>query len=143
MGKRSQAWKALEREAALVLGGKRVVRGDWGESDVDVKTEYPALKVDCKYRQSHAHHSLLKEIGEKYCKTLRDQEVLVTKHARQVGCNVTVRGYLFGILLDSLRIAERLQQADPELFSDIAMEVSANGDLLINDIKNLTWKDEP
>lgn len=140
MSKRSQAWKALEREAALVLGGKRVVRGDWGESDVDVRTEYPALKVDCKYRQSHSHHSLLKGIEKKYCKSIGDHPVLVTKHRGQVGCNVTVGSELFGILLDALRMSDRLRQGDPALFADIAMEVSADGIDLIDDIKNLTWK---
>lgn len=140
MSKRSQAWKALERETARTLGGKRVVRGDWGESDVDVKTEYPALKIDCKYRQSHAHHKLFKEIDKKYCVNLADHVVLVTKHANQVGFNVTVNAHLFGILLDCLRMADRLRQGDPALFADIAMEVSADGIDLIDDIKNLTWK---
>jgi len=141
MSKRSQAWKALEREAAKLLGGKRVVRGDYGESDVDVRIEYPSLKVDCKYRQSHAHHALLRGIEKKYCQSIGDHAVLVTKHAHQSGCNVTVSGDLFGILLDALRISDRLRQGDPALFADIAMEISADGNDLIDDVKNLTWRD--
>lgn len=138
MGKRSQAWKALEREAALVLGGKRVVRGDWGESDVDVKTEFPRLKVDCKYRQSHAHHSLLEGIRKKYCRHPQDKAVLVTKHRNQHRINITVDGELFGLMLDCFRVAERLCKADPMLFADIAREVTHNGETLEDEVRNLS-----
>lgn len=140
MSRRSQAWKALEREAAKLLGGKRVVRGDWGESDVDVRTEYSALKVDCKYRQSHAHHALLKGIEKKYCTYDNHRPVLVTKHARQPGCNVTLTGDTFATLLDCLRMADRLRQGDSALFADIAMEVSADGNEFIDAVKALTTR---
>lgn len=133
--RRSQAWKALEREAAQLLGGKRVVRGDWGESDVDVRTEYRHLKVDCKYRQSHAHHALLKGIQKKYCQRPEDKAVLVTKHARQPGCNVTVDGHYFSLLLDCYRIVDRLQLADPQLALDIAREVTAEGEEMMGGIE--------
>jgi hypothetical protein len=138
MSKRSQAWKALEREAARLLGGKRVVRGDWGESDVDVKTEFPQLKVDCKYRQSHAHHALLKTIDKKYCVPKGGTPVLVTKHKGQPGCNVTITGQTFATLLDCLRVTNRLCRSDVMLFADIAREVTANSEDLEEGIRGLT-----
>ena len=46
----SQAWKAAERQAAKVLGGKRNSRGaDFGKSAPDV--EHPLFSVECKYRK--------------------------------------------------------------------------------------------
>jgi len=138
MSKRSQAWKALEREAAQLLGGKRVVRGDWGESDVDVKTEFPRLKVDCKYRQSHAHHALLTGIKKKYCKESSERAVLVTKHKGQPGCNVTVDGYTFAALLDCFRVVNRLSRADPMLFADIAREVTVDSETLEEEVRELS-----
>ncbi len=131
MAKRSNAWKALEREAAALLRGKRVVRGDYGASDTDVKTEFPHLKIDCKYRQSHAHHALLDGIKKKYCRELQDKPVLVTKHHRQPGCNVTIDGGYFSLLLDCYRVVDRLQLADPYMALDIAREVSADGEELM------------
>lgn len=130
MNKRSQAWKALERETAKELGGKRVVRGDYGESDVDVKLDMAFLKVDCKYRQSHAHHSLLEGIRQKYCGP-GERPVLVTKGRRQVGSCTTVDTTFFALLLDCLRVMERLQRADGQLFEDLANEVSANPNNLL------------
>lgn len=137
--RRSQAWKELERQAAKLLGGRRVVRGDWGESDVDVKTEFPGLKVDCKYRQSHAHHALLKGIHLKYCQKPEDVAVLVTKHKGQPSFNVTVNGDTFATLLDCLRVANRLCRADVMLFADIAREVTAtDSETLEDEIRSLT-----
>lgn len=105
MPRRSQAWKSLEREAAKLMGGTRVSRGsDFSASDVDVKvSDLPFLRVDCKYRKSHAHHSLVEEIQEKYCKRSEDVPVLITKSHRQTGCNVTIPGYFFNVLLDAFR----------------------------------------
>jgi hypothetical protein len=49
MSKRSQAWKALEREAAKTLVGKRVSRGaDFSESAPDV--DHEVFSIECKYR---------------------------------------------------------------------------------------------
>lgn len=103
---RSQAWKALEREAADVTGGTRVLRGaDFGVSDVDVHVaDLPHLKVDAKYRVKHAHHTLMNEIVEKYCKMEKDEPVLVTKHHRQVGSYVTIRASFFRELLSAYRL---------------------------------------
>lgn len=113
MGKRqSQAWKALEREAAEALGGKRVSRGDdFSRSDVDVVVpDFPLLRVDCKYRKAHAHHSLLDEVVEKYCPTDEQIPVLVTKHHRQQGANVTITLVFFASLLDNTRYARRVAE---------------------------------
>lgn len=110
--KRSGAWKNLERESARMLGGNRVTRGaDFSVSDVDVKIpELPFLKVDAKYRKSHAHHSLLEEVRKKYCNA-GDIPVLITKHHRQRGANVTIPLELFAVLLDAFR----QQNEDPDV----------------------------
>lgn len=103
--KQSQAWKALEREAARLFGGKRISRGaNFAESDVDVSL--PGLryiKVDAKYRKHHAHHSLIEEIKRKYCKGTDAVPLMVTKHHRQRGSYATMPTEFAGILLDCLR----------------------------------------
>lgn len=87
----SQRWKDLEREAARALGGKRVVRPDFGEPDVDVTVPaWPELRVDCKAYKRFAHHSLMQDIERKYCDRPGQVPVLVTKHERQRGAYVTV-----------------------------------------------------
>lgn len=102
---RSKAWKSLEKEAAKALKGQRVSRGDdFGKSDIDVYLiDLPFVKIDAKYRASHAHHTLLKEIEEKYCKHPADVPVLVTKHHNQRGSNVTVPMYFFAELIKAFR----------------------------------------
>lgn len=104
--RRSQAWKALEREAARELKGKRVCRGaDFSKSDTDVELDgLPHLKVDGKYRVRHAHHSFLEEIRQKYCGP-NDIPVLVTKSHKQRGSNSTIPTWFLGILLDVYRAA--------------------------------------
>lgn len=108
MARQSQAWKALERLAAKELGGKRVMRGsDFSVSDVDVKIEdFPHLRVDCKYRTRHAHHSLLEEVRSKYCEE-NQVPILVTKHHNQVGACVTVDLEFFKTLLEAARMLDR------------------------------------
>lgn len=105
MKKRSQAWKALEHQAASITKGKRVSRGDdFSRKDVDViVADLPFLKIDGKYRTRHAHHKFLTEIYEKYCNGAEDQPVLFSKTHNQRGCYVTIDGAFFGFLLDVLR----------------------------------------
>lgn len=111
--RRSQAWKDLERETAAALRGKRIYRGaDFSVSDTDVLVpDIPELKVDCKYKQAHSHHSLMAEIREKYC---GDQgvPVLVTKSKRQHGACVTVPLEFFAVLLDGWRKLAELQKTN-------------------------------
>jgi hypothetical protein len=106
MGNRSVAWKALEREVALELGGKRVTRGgDFSQSDVDVNVaDLPMVKVDAKYRVRHAHHSLLDEVEAKYCKA-GDIPLLATKTHRQRGAYASVPLWFMGLLFNLLRQA--------------------------------------
>lgn len=113
MSKQSQAWKALEKKAASSLGGERVSRGaDFSVSTVDaVLKDLPFIKVDAKYRKSHAHHSLMKEIEEKYCKEDCDVPVLVTKHHKQRGEYATVPLWFLGVLLKAFRDVN----VDPDL----------------------------
>lgn len=106
-GKQSQAWKDLERHAAARLKGRRVVRGgDFSVSDVDVIVEdFPALKVDCKYRKSHAFHALVEEIREKYCSG-GGAPVMITRHNRGKTVYATMDLELFAQLLDLIRVED-------------------------------------
>lgn len=115
MAKQSQAWKNLERQVAKELGGKRVLRGaDFSVEDVDVKIDdFPHLKLDCKYRTRHAHHSLLAEIEEKYCEE-NEVPVLITKHHNQSGACVTVSLDFFKVLLEAARMLDRKLAAEAE-----------------------------
>lgn len=101
MGK---AWKSLENATADHLAGRRINRAtDWGRSDVDVVVpDFDFLRIDCKYRRRHAHHALIEEIREKYCKD-GGYPVLVTKHHDSKRTYVTVDLALFGALLHLLR----------------------------------------
>ena len=106
MGKRqSQSWKKAEAQLAKLIGGRRVLRGsDFSKSDVDaIADDLPFLKCDAKYRVSHAHHSLMEEIQEKYCKAEVDEPVLFTKHHNQSGGYITIRGEFFSSLLNAWR----------------------------------------
>lgn len=94
-------WKELEKKTALALSGTRINRAaDYGISDVDVVLpDFPQLRVDCKYRTRHAHHSLIEEIRSKYCANNGDYPVLVTKHHHSQREYVTVDLVFFGALL--------------------------------------------
>lgn len=105
--RRSQAWKDLERAVAKAVNGDRVSRGgDFSKSAVDVEVaDLPFLKIDAKYRKSHAHHSLIDEVAEKYCKKDVDVPILVTKSHGQEGANVTMPMYFFSVLIKTFRDA--------------------------------------
>lgn len=100
----SKPWKELEKKAAAALGGERIRRDlDYGQSNYDVLVpDFDFLRVDAKYRQRHAHHSLIEEIREKYCKD-GGYPVLVTKHRgshrEYVSCDLS----LFAALLEMIR----------------------------------------
>jgi len=103
----SQAWKALEKLVAKMLGGKRISRGDdFSRKDVDVEVEdFDVLRIDAKYRSSFnwAHHAFLDEIKTKYCTSPEHIPVLVTKNKRQRGACLTVQLDHFGVILDAIR----------------------------------------
>jgi len=105
MGKQSQAWKNHERKVAEELGGKRVLRGaNFAQKDVDVKlSDFPYIKVDCKYRKRWAHNAYVSELVEKYCEKPEDVPVLVTKSHGQVGSFAIMPTFFLGILLQALR----------------------------------------
>jgi len=104
--KRSTAWKALELEAARVLGGRRVTT-PWTlfERRVDVEVpDFPDLKVDCKHRQRFSHHSLLRTIWRKYCRR-HEVPVLISKTAGARGAVVSLPLADFAAMLDEIRAA--------------------------------------
>lgn len=107
--RRSQAWADLERDAARALGGRRVVR-PWTlfETRVDVEVpDFEWLRVDCKYRQTLTHHSMVKTIERKYCPNPDDVPVLVSR-ARGDEALATVPLSHYGDLLSSIRSLKRL-----------------------------------
>lgn len=109
-GKGSDAWKAFERATVnqineVGLTAKRVLRGgDLGESDVDVTIdEVPGLKLDCKFRQSHGHHSLFLKTEALYVKEPGDFLWMPTKVNGEAGSLVVMRSEVaFGLLRDSM-----------------------------------------
>jgi hypothetical protein len=86
----SNAWKDLERSVAKKLGGRRKLRGaDFSQKDSDVDLpDFPHWKLDAKYRAKQAHHKLLREVREKYCKSEHDMPVLITKAKGERGAVV-------------------------------------------------------
>ncbi len=107
----SKAWKALEKKTAEALGGERISRADdWGRSDYDVHVpEHPYLKVDCKYRKGGwAHHSVLDEIRDKYCKEKGDIAIMVSKSGRKRGEVVSLSLQDFAKLLQMTEALESL-----------------------------------
>lgn len=103
--KRSEAWKALERQVAKALKGERILRGaDFSKKDVDVRVaDFPGLQIDAKYRAKWHHHGFLADIIRKYCQNADDMPVLVTKHKNQLGAVVVMDLNHFGALLDAIR----------------------------------------
>ncbi len=108
MANRSTRWKWLERKAAKMLGGKRILRGgDFSKSDPDVEVaDFPELQIDAKAYARFAHHTLMAEIEEKYCTEPNHVPILVTKHKNQQGEFVTVPLWWLAELLDRIRIGE-------------------------------------
>lgn len=98
-------WKELEKKTAVALGGVRINRAaDYGVSDVDVVLGgIPSLRIDCKYRARHAHHSLVEEVREKYCTGPGMWPVVVTKHHSSRREYVTIDLALFAELVAHLR----------------------------------------
>lgn len=121
--RQSQAWKALERMAAGLLRGTRVLRGaDFSRDDVDVRVpDMPFLKVDAKLRQSWAHHAYVKEVARKYCVTGNDVAVLVTREAGKPAVNVTVSLVFFAYLLDMVRAVHAHTGTSPPFQYDATM----------------------
>lgn len=110
MGK---AWKELEKKTAEALGGVRVNRAsDYGISDVDVVVpDLPWLRIDCKFRKRHAHHSLVEGIRAKYCKE-GQYPVLVTKHHSGHRSYVTIDLPLFVALLKEVKLIQEKTNED-------------------------------
>ncbi len=102
---RNNTWKALEKDVAKVLRGKRVSRGsNWGFSTVDIRVkDIPLLKIDCKKRKNHAGHSLMREIERKYCTKPGDLPLLVTKEYGPSPMYAAVPLALFADLLEVTR----------------------------------------
>lgn len=119
MARQSQAWKNLERQTAKELDGRRITRGgNFAVSDVDVVVDaHPELRIDCKYRTSHSHHSLMAAIERKYCARPGDVPVLVTKHHNQESAYVTIPLQFFGRLLrDRSAVLGKQQLRGPASF---------------------------
>lgn len=125
MGK---AWKELEKKTAAALGGTRINRAaDYGESTYDVVVpDFHFLRADAKYRQRHAHHSLVEEIRTKYCQD-GGYPVLVTKHAGSHREYVTVDLSLFGALLQVIRNLNDVERIPTKVHAVLPGEDGADG----------------
>jgi hypothetical protein len=102
MAKQSDAWKALERKVAEVLGGKRISRGgDFSISTYDVELpSRPELRIDCKWTaRTMWHHTRVKEIETKYCQLEGSVPVLCTRTKHSSEINVTIPLQYFAKLL--------------------------------------------
>ena len=88
MAKQSSAWKDLERKAAKLFGGKRVVRGDdFSHARPDVLCE-KTWSVECKSRSALTiwkWHDKLKTDTDKFFPGENRIKVLVTKEKGKRG----------------------------------------------------------
>ena len=77
----SKSWKNLEYDAAEILGGKRISRGqNFSESAPDVYIEdFPNFKVDTKRRKRSTALTLYNEIKDKYCHEDGDEPILIIR----------------------------------------------------------------
>lgn len=104
---RSKAWKALERTAAKELQGKRVIRSDYGEKNTDVAIpDFPSFKVDTKRYKRFQTFSLYEIVKKKYCKSAKDNPILILRQWNKQTKLVVVDIELFAKLLDFVREKE-------------------------------------
>lgn len=104
------AWTALERRAAedwdsrrnpLSGANNRDDNGDARPGDVILDPQVWNHSVECKYRASHAHHSLFRDAAADSKKHKRDPKlaVLYTKQKHEIGHLVVISGELFTEML--------------------------------------------
>ena len=99
-----QAWKDLERTTAKILGGKRVIRADYSEKNVDVEIEdFPRFKVDTKRYKKFRAFSLYEQVREKYCKEATDEPILVLRQHNKKTKLAVIDLNLLGAFLDFIR----------------------------------------
>ena len=91
----------LERETAnKIPNAVRVVREHWGVVAPDIVIKgLEHLKIDTKKRTKHAHHTLFREIEEKYCEPT-DEAVLITQRKGSKKSLVTIDLDFFIELID-------------------------------------------
>jgi hypothetical protein len=96
----SKAWKLHEKRTAEVLGGKRVIRTNFGESKPDV--QHPLLSVECKYRAKLSRFLIngLKQ-AEKY--DPKKIPVLVVKEKGMRGAIAILRLEDFANLINEMK----------------------------------------
>lgn len=101
----TNTWKQLERDTALILGGKRISRGaDFGQTDVDVKIEdFPSFKIDTKRYKRLQTFSLFDTVKKKYCKNPQDEPVLVLRQSGKQYILAVIKLDLLGKILNIIR----------------------------------------
>lgn len=99
MAKQSQAWKALERRAAAVLCGVRDPR-PWFSFEVrpDCIVEDFNIRVDCKRRKTHTHHTTFHECQRKYCADEEHMVIVTAEHGDREPLAVIELSYLADLL---------------------------------------------
>jgi hypothetical protein len=104
---RSKAWKALERTAAKELRGKRIWRASYGEKNTDVDVpDFPSFKVDTKRYKRFQTFSLYETVKKKYCKSAKDNAILILRQWNKKTKLVVVDINFFAKLLDFVREKE-------------------------------------
>jgi len=100
----SSAWKDLERTAANILGGIRLIRPDYGESKPDVLIpDFPTFKVDTKRYKKFRAFSLYETVREKYCKSSNDDAILILRQWNKKTKLAVIDLELLSALLDFVR----------------------------------------
>lgn len=120
-----ERWQELERYAAKVLGGERVVRSELFTSAPDFKVDDFHLVGDAKAHQRFAHHALLDVISARYCR-VEDTPILVTQAKGQRGANVTLPIEAFGEILNRLRKARALYKEEHNTIEEQPNEPDAS-----------------
>jgi hypothetical protein len=122
----SQQWKAFERDVAAALKGERVVRGDFGISDFDVKVpDFQALRIDAKRYARHAHHTLLKKVKKKYCEG--DSALVPLLCTRENGSPFTVASLPLKDFADLLDLVRRQRDELEALRAQLEIRRTAEG----------------
>ena len=100
----STAWKDLEKTAASILKGKRVIRTSYGEKKPDVKIkDFPSFKIDTKRYKKFRVFSLYEEVKKRYCKKPQDKTILILRQHNKQTKLAVIDLRLLGQFLDFVR----------------------------------------
>jgi len=100
----NKAWKDLEKTAAFILKGKRIIRTSYGEKKPDVKIkDFPTFKIDTKRYKKFRVFSLYEEVKKRYCEKPQDKTILILRQHNKQTKLAVIDLNLLGQLLDFIR----------------------------------------